>query len=846
MNTKFTFTFLCGGALLFATGAYAQLTPGLKEARYNGQSVGGSWYPEPPSFQYTRTVPGPYAANAWGDEATRDTHYVVPGWWPPSGASMNGSVNGGWGNNMTFRYSGYIYIPQGSNTVAFGCSFDDYKRLVIDGKEVFRSTSWNTTGLGKATLATGWHSFDLWLDNGGSGFGPPAGANLWHPDRIGFGIDWTGAGSPVSNYVFPTNTAENIIFATTLPDDYVTLQSFPSPLAVGPTSASLPVTVSMGSGASPLLRLYYGATDGGLNPGAWDGYVDYPGAGDTPEAITTSGTYAVAVTGLDFNQTYYYRFAYFDAQGAHVFGHLAPTFITRVQMESQSATISSDGSVNLLARVPVPAGESGTYRVYYDTADKGASGEWSAHADLSGAFSSGTLAIPVSGLADATTYWFRHAFISENGSHTNFSSQSRSFLMANPNVPTSFAWTGTAATMDWSDPSGWINEASLARATPGIPGDRLNLIANLGFDRTYTLTNNVAFGSIRANSAVGRQFNIYPANDPVTITMSTGVAETPAAISLENHNTLRLGTPDTLKRDLMTIDLASPLSVNTSTTWDPHAVLFGGILTGGSSGVPALTISNPSNGDRYYATYVYLFNPNNDFKGDIIAGLPGNNPLSPVSGNGQFGVRICLGGRWRTDSTPVYACVDSLGHPDNRVILGNALCFLVLQDPPSTFQLNRTVMGIGQIRSVNMNGWGQEGNDQRRDLRLGPKAVVAPGRSDTSLGAIELFGTSLYMDPAATTRIKLTASGSDLCKFNFTNAINLSGKLELSQLGSAGHIRSGSVWTIAQGSSATSVLPATARFTSVSPDYRVYYNADATTGWKIIAVYTPPNIFMIR
>lgn len=294
MKSKLTCT-LCGTALFLATGVFAQAAPGLNETRLGGQYVYANPLPAP---NPSRVIPGPYGLNAIGDDTSGwDVNYVVPGIWPPP--------DGGWHNYTTFIYSGYIRIPEGSNTVTFAISFDDRKRLFIDDVEICGTGEWNITAIGTAELKTGWHKFYLIADNGFGGFGP----NDWSDNSKGFGMRWGGWSNNPDDFFFPVDPGDGSLFLSGTPSGFVSVTTLGA-ANITATGADLSGSVEIAAGDSGVLRVYYGPADAGASTSGWAASADYPGL------VTVAGEpHVITVSGLATGVQCFYRFAFSNALG---------------------------------------------------------------------------------------------------------------------------------------------------------------------------------------------------------------------------------------------------------------------------------------------------------------------------------------------------------------------------------------------------------------------------------------------------------------------------------------------------------------------------------------------------
>ncbi len=822
MHVKTAFALFCGSAMLLATNTFAQITPGLVEWRYGGRNV--EWPDWAPGTVEERIVPAPYAANAWGSDTTGfDVNYTVPGYWPPEWPGYNRAINGGWGNDMTFRYFGYINIPEGSNTVTFASSFDDGKRLYIDDISVMYNKEWNWTASATLTLSTGWHKFELRIDNGDGGFGPPGGDSLWHPDRIGFGIDWNGGpASNPGNFVFPVNTAEHTIFSTTAPLDRVVV-GMSDAIQIGSTMATIPCTLQINASNPGSLRVYYGILDGGATAGQW--------AHETPPmAVTDSGDFALSLAGLLFNTDYYFRAAFISNSGVTNFASQTFTFKTGVTVLASPAYRDS-GAMFFTANLPVAPPESGVLCVFYDTSDKSANNDWALRADYTGAISAGDHEMTVATLAADQTYWYRYAFISDIGSHTNYSANVFSVLNADVNIPCDFAWRElNNADIALENPRAWRNLANLPHTIPGtIVGDTISMRDGSNRGRTFWLNADASLAAIYVghNDWHDGNWHTFTTSTASTLNLQTTNPAEPFLLDylcfggVTFANNLRLQIPQ-------------PALFRKSEAHETHLVFAGPV-----SGNPG-TLTFDSAYNDYSKFFVYMQNAASDFTGDI-------HLIARAGGQVRF---YCGYDRW---GDKVYADDAFLGNPANAVFFETPnTSFTIYKNnnigKPREFILNRTFHGIGQIKCVEMDGWHNAWNDWPHPLDIGPNAKFYPGTPDAA-GTLELWTNDLTIDPGATfaVRVSPTPNVSDSMLFSLRTTsnnnnvnssgatLNLAGRVVLTPFDPGAAIHSGTTWTIA------TIVPAATTIngalTSATPHYRIHppvLNADAS-GWNIIA-----------
>lgn len=158
--------------------------------------------------------------------------------------------------------------------------------------------------------------------------------------------------------------------------------------------------VTSNGGAAPEVFLYYGTSDGGTNPNAWDSNV-YLGV--------QSGSFSENLTGLNVNTTYYFRALAINPAGSA----WAPSSESFTSASASTATlinlsatnIESDAAI-LSGEVTSTGGDAPAVTLYYGPSNGGnVPGAWAQTISLSGA-QSGLFAQAVSGLAANTTYYY--------------------------------------------------------------------------------------------------------------------------------------------------------------------------------------------------------------------------------------------------------------------------------------------------------------------------------------------------------------------------------------------------------------------------------------------------------
>ncbi len=127
----------------------------------------------------------------------------------PSYGQTTITGGGGFPDNSTYMYSGFLYIPGPMNvTWTFAENFDDNVRLVIDGVVLITNgIQHNVATWATVELTPGYHSFELAFGQGSGGVGPTA---TW---PFGFGYDPLGRGeSNEFNYGMMSDPGDGSMF----------------------------------------------------------------------------------------------------------------------------------------------------------------------------------------------------------------------------------------------------------------------------------------------------------------------------------------------------------------------------------------------------------------------------------------------------------------------------------------------------------------------------------------------------------------------------------------------------------------------------------------------------------
>ena len=288
---------ICLAAIAVAITAGADPRPGLKEFRIGGRHAYDNPMPELFLMEPGRIVSAPYALNATNG-------YAVADCWPP-----DPSIGGGWAWNTTFAYSGFIHIPGTSATTRFGVACVDRKALYINGVR-FEAPYWDWSIVTGRNLGEGWHEIEIWVDVEDPQRSGPIfkDGNYWHPDRIGFGVNYTD-GPAITDYVFPEEPGDGSVFIADPPPGFVKVKTTGVGGILG-GDAELSGYVKLGEEHPGVARVYFGTVDGEDDPGAWLRHEDHPVVIDAFGAAV-----AIAVSDLALGVPCYFRFAFTNDLG---------------------------------------------------------------------------------------------------------------------------------------------------------------------------------------------------------------------------------------------------------------------------------------------------------------------------------------------------------------------------------------------------------------------------------------------------------------------------------------------------------------------------------------------------
>ena len=147
-----------GGGLKLADGVNAQVAK-YSDSRY-AYAVAGAMNSGSNAKDYSDNI----AATAWS--------------YPFISADFFNYIHTHYDSNLRQSYTctagrGEFYVPEDkAGTWTFAGNYDDTIRFDVDGAQVFKSTDWESAGIGTVELAAGWHKFTITAYDATGGVGP--------------------------------------------------------------------------------------------------------------------------------------------------------------------------------------------------------------------------------------------------------------------------------------------------------------------------------------------------------------------------------------------------------------------------------------------------------------------------------------------------------------------------------------------------------------------------------------------------------------------------------------------------------------------------------------------------
>ncbi|MEN8773560.1 MAG: hypothetical protein ABF379_12475 [Akkermansiaceae bacterium] len=248
--------------------------------------------------------------------------------------------------------------------------------------------------------------------------------------QFGF-IQWGGStGGNVTNQTFSTEIESFEVVIN--PGGVTAPEIVTSPgTTSSATSISASGEVTNTGNDVPFVTVYYGTTDGGIDPVSWDGQVD---------GGAQVGTFSVLIEGLSSNTNYFYRVFASNSAGT-TWADSSESVMTlspaTPAVEVLPGSSSSAGSLTMNGQVTDTGNEDPEITIFYGTTDGGPNpGSWDevAFVGLSG----GAFSQTVTGLAGNTTYFYR-AFAENSGGLAWASTTESAVTLDYAGVPNSLA-----------------------------------------------------------------------------------------------------------------------------------------------------------------------------------------------------------------------------------------------------------------------------------------------------------------------------------------------------------------------------------------------------------------------
>ena len=187
-----------------------------------------------------------------------------------------------------------------------------------------------------------------------------------------------------------------------------TIDNNPASL-ISSNAATVGGEVTDTGGSIPNVTIYYGESDGGTDPNAWDESLNLGGQ---------SSTFSTGLTGLNPATTYYFRSFALNASGedwadsSESFITLAPPSLPTIV--NNDATAISFTSAELNGEVTSTGGETPSVIIYWGLTDGGINPlAWEQSIEIG--LQSGSFTREIPGLSNNTNYFFRSSATNSNG-----------------------------------------------------------------------------------------------------------------------------------------------------------------------------------------------------------------------------------------------------------------------------------------------------------------------------------------------------------------------------------------------------------------------------------------------
>jgi uncharacterized repeat protein (TIGR03806 family) len=225
---------------------------------------------------------------------------------------------------------------------------------------------------------------------------------------------------------------DNIVITTVpVPVQPVAVTNYPA-TAIQTSAATLNGAVISTNGNVGTVTIYYGPSDGGMNPSGWANSVS---------AGVQGGAFSNTVNGLSFGTRYYFTSRVANGAGTNwaasslSFTTLTPTpaSVTNLPATSVGTTVAS-----VAGQVLATGGDAPSITLFYGTNNGGSTASaWSNNIALG--VQGGVYGVQLTGLSSNRTYYFTSRAV--NGGGTSWASPSLSFttMASNPPPPNSVA-----------------------------------------------------------------------------------------------------------------------------------------------------------------------------------------------------------------------------------------------------------------------------------------------------------------------------------------------------------------------------------------------------------------------
>lgn len=392
-------------------------------------------------------------------------------------------------------------------------------------------------------------------------------------------------------------------------------------------------------------------------------------------------------------------------------------------------------------------------------------------------------------------------------------------------TPDTFTWAVTNG--EWFAEGAWTTDTPYLRKTPQFIGDKIvvnvkGVYSTPGVNRNINITNDVTLSEMTISEGYERSAVFTATNTPANLTFDSLGDMSYIRISSQLRH-LYLGNSDT--NNNLSITLNKPLIITRGSAWAVEIHTYAA-LSGGSATSPSDIVLDVT-GDQYCQLYMYLFNTNNTFRGDVYVGNTGNNSSTS---------------ELRAGSSANLANDKQFGHSDNKIILRQNSTLTLFGPSATPAEFARNLHGNGTFATS-----GAGGVALTESAKLRPHAKTG----EDGFGTITIRAES-FADVAKTQyEFKIAdddTSMADKLVFDVTGDVSVTGKINI--IPASKYTPIGESWEIMtinkqETTSFSHKLKGVPHPLNTSMCFR-FYVEEKENGWVVKAQSECPTVLIVK